>query len=371
MNARQNEVCLLYSESDKAIASLLEDALNYYSINVWQAQNISIGSKIINQTTEMLDKAKFVIVLWSNNSVKSALLKSLALEAKKNNKILIPVLIENIKVPGEFLDIQPAYLLNWDGDHENEQIVKLWRLIQDKVLKYRSKKVGFNQFIAIFGLVLTGLSVIIAIATPEVRCFLKLQCPENISSEKTIKSSEVTSQSPTETDLPNPIKSTPTPQPIIENPLPNKTPAPTLTDKNNPSIQQETASQQSVEVEGFIFKLKSCKRLNENVRCDVLITNTLKDRVLKIYANYPSKRSKFLDLEGITYPAESVEIDAVKDTSYVSPQLIQNANIRLSVNFLEIPSQVNKVQVLNIEAEGFDSPKSLKDIQFRNIVLSK
>ncbi|AVH66790.1 toll/interleukin-1 receptor domain-containing protein [Nostoc sp. 'Peltigera membranacea cyanobiont' N6] len=371
MNARQNEVCLLYSESDKAIASLLEDALNYYSINVWQAQNISIGSKIINQTTEMLDKAKFVIVLWSNNSVKSALLKSLASEAKKNNKILIPVLIENIKIPGEFLDIQPAYLLNWDGDHENEQIVKLWRLIQDKVLKYRSKKVGFNQFIAILGLVLTGLSVIIAITTPEVRCFFKLQCSENTSSEKTLKSSEVTSQSPTETDLPNPIKSTPTPQPIIENPLPNKTPAPTLTDKNNPSIQQETGSQQSVEVEGFIFKLKSCKRLNENVKCDVLITNTLKDRELRLYGNYTSKRSKFLDLEGITYPADSVEIDAIKNNYYVSTQLIQNANVRLSVSFIEIPLQVNKIQVLNIEAEGFDSPKSLKDIQFRDIVLSK
>lgn len=366
MSVRQSEVCLLYSESDKAIANLLEEALNYYSINVWQTRNISIGSKIINETIEVLDKAKFVIVLWSNNSVKSALLKDLASEAKKNQKVLIPVLIENIKIPGEFLDIQPAYLVNWDGDHENEQIVKLWRLIQDKVLIYRRSKKGvFNQFITISTLLLGVISVIVAITTPEVRCFLKLQCPENISSEKTIKSSEVTSQSPVET------KATPTPQPFVENPLANKTPAPTLTDKSNPSIQQETVSQQSVEVEGFIFKIQGCKRLNENVKCDVLITNTFKDKPLILYANYPPNKSKFLDLDGVTYPAESIEIDAIKNTYYVKTQLIQNANVRLSVNFLEIPSQVNKIQVLNIEAGGFEPPKSIRGIQFRDIVLSK
>ncbi|MBD6614557.1 toll/interleukin-1 receptor domain-containing protein [Komarekiella sp. 'clone 1'] len=359
MNPRNSEVCLLYSESDKAIANLLEDALNYYSIDIWKTQNISIGSKIISETVQVLEKAKFVIVLWSNNSIKSALLKDLASEAKRNKKVLIPVLIQGVRIPGEFLDIQPANLVGWDGDHENEQIVKLWRLIQDKVLKYRSKKVGFNQFITIFSLILTGIGVILSITTPEVRCFLKLQCPENLSSGNA-------PQLPSETNLPNPIQTIPTPQSTIENPLPNSTPTPILNDKG------DSTPQKAVEVEGFIFKLQSCKKSNQNVKCDVLITNTLKDRELRLYANYTTNyRSKFLDMEGLTYIAESIEIDAVKVPYYTSTQFIQNANVKLSVNFVEIPSQINQIQVLNIAANALTSSKPLKGIQFRNIMLSK
>ncbi len=358
MNARNSEVCLLYSESDKAIANLLEDALNYYSIDIWKTKNISIGSKIISETIEALNKAKFVIVLWSNNSIKSALLKDLASEAKRNKKVLIPVLIQSVRIPGEFLDIQPANLINWDGDHENEQIVKLWRLIQDKVLKSRSKKVGFNQIITILSIVLTGIGVVFTITTPEVRCFLKLQCPENLSSG-------ATSQLPSETNSPNPIPTTPTPQSTIENPLRDSTPTPTVNDKGN------LTTQKIVEVEGFVFKLQSCKRSNQNVRCDVLITNTLKDRELRLYANYPNGKSKFLDIEGLTYVAESIEIDAVENPSYVTTQLIQNANVRLSVNFVEIPSQINRIQVLDIRADALTPPKPLKSLQFRDIILSK
>lgn len=55
---RNSEVCLLYSEADKAIANLLADAFNYYSIDIWQAKNISIGSEIINETITALTNAK-------------------------------------------------------------------------------------------------------------------------------------------------------------------------------------------------------------------------------------------------------------------------------------------------------------------------
>ncbi|MBE9036473.1 toll/interleukin-1 receptor domain-containing protein [aff. Roholtiella sp. LEGE 12411] len=365
MNGRNSEVCLLYSESDKAIANLLEDALNYYSINIWKTQNISIGSKIISETIQVLEKAEFVIVLWSSNSIKSALLKDLASEAKKNKKVLIPVLIQGVRIPGEFLDIQPANLVDWDGDHENEQIVKLWRLIQDKVLNYRSKKVGFSQFITVFSLVLTCIGVILTIATPEVRCFLKLQCPENLSSG-------ATPQLPSETNSPEPVKAIPIPQPSIENPLVNKTPIPLPSNPPSPSFTDKSNSnnQQTVEVNGLIFKLQSCKRLKQDVRCDVLITNTLKDRKIRLYANY-SYKSKFLDIEGLAYLAESIEIDAVKVTAYTDTQLIQNANVKLSINFVEIPSQVNQIQVLDIAATALLPYKELQGIQFRNIVLSK
>ena len=92
MKARNSDVCLLYSESDRAIANNLEEALKYYSVDIWHPQNIGIGSQIFIETRKALAKAKFIIVLWSINSVQDAELIELASEAKKSNKVLIHVL---------------------------------------------------------------------------------------------------------------------------------------------------------------------------------------------------------------------------------------------------------------------------------------
>lgn len=366
MKVHNSVVCLLYSESDKAIANLLENALSYYSIDIWKAQNISIGSQIISETTKVLQKAKFIIVLWSKTSIKSALLKDLALEAKRNKKVLIPVLIENVNIPGEFLDIQPANLVGWDGDKENEQIVKLWRLIQDRVLRYRRKIIGFNQLIGIFSLLLTGIGVIFTITTPEVRCWLKLQCPENQSSINTLKSSATTSPTPSETFTQTPSQTTERPQSTFEKSSPSISPATTPT------------TQQTVEIEGLIFKLQSCNKLNQRLKCNFLIRNIEKDREITLYSylfenpggvdpEIKSYRGKFIDLGGNIYDSESVEISGSKSNTYIRLKLIQNVDIKASLNFKEIPSQVNQIKVIEIPI-GLDS---IMSVQFRDIILSK
>lgn len=208
MKTSSSEVCMLFSESDKAVAEQVESALNYYSIDIWKPQNILIGSKIINETTKVLEKAKFVIVLWSKNSVRSALLTNLATEAKRNKKVLIPVLVDNIEIPGAFQDIQPANLVGWDGNRDNKEIVELWRLIQQKVLKYR-KGIKLNNLISILALIVGVIGAIFTITTPEVRCFLKLQCPEKSSA----KSEEKTSSSLLQTNPQIPTEKVSSPSP--------------------------------------------------------------------------------------------------------------------------------------------------------------
>ncbi|MBA3924108.1 MAG: TIR domain-containing protein, partial [Nostocaceae cyanobacterium] len=308
MKTHNSEVCLLYSESDKAIAGLLENALNYYSIDIWKAQNISIGGKIISETTKVLEKAKFIIVLWSQTSIKSALLKDLASEAKRNKKVLIPVLIESVNIPSEFIDIQPANLVGWDGDKENEQIVKLWRLIQDSVLRYRRKIVGFNQFIGIVSLILTAIGVIFTITTPEVRCWLKLQCPENTSSENTVKHQETLTQSPSPITekLTQPPKIVETPQP----PSPaTTTPLETTNVPVSPAIkqksQQTTLEPQSVDEEGKLkFEAHNCYRTSSTkVVCDVLVTNSSNKRQDILFTGNASENwvTNAIDTSGNVY----------------------------------------------------------------------
>ncbi|WP_392477563.1 toll/interleukin-1 receptor domain-containing protein [Nostoc sp. C110] len=383
MNARNPEVCLLSSEADKAIANLLTDALNYYSIDIWQPKDISIGSKTISETRTALDKAKFVIVLLSNNFVKSSLFIELAVDAKRNNKVLIPVLIENIRIPGEFLDIQSANLINWDGNRESEQIVQLWKLIQQQFLKYPSKKIGFNnnQLIAIIGLILTGMGVLVAIVTPEIRCKLKLQqCPDKSSIEKTGQSSEVTLRSKDVSNSPVPIQTTSpleptivdplpdttsiqpisTPQPPIVNPLPDITPIPT--------IKNKASSEQNFDIEQVNFKLQSCKHSNQNVKCNLLIENTGNEKTLTLYAIHLNKISRLFDLAGNEYTAESVEIGISKSSRYhgfARTELIQNSKIQSSISFVGIPSQLNEIKILEIKTN------LSRNVQFRDILLSK
>lgn len=205
MKARRNDVCLLYSESDQSVAEQLEYCLNYYSIDVWKTQNIPIGNRIVSETTRVLEKAKVVIVLWSNQSVKSALLKRLASEAKRDKKVLIPVLIEDTQIPGEFIDIQPINLIGWNRDKESEQIVRLWVLIREEVLILHKRRVRFNRITAILGLIIALIGVIVNITTPELRCLLNLGCPaENRLSENIPIQQENALEPPSEIPSPSP-----------------------------------------------------------------------------------------------------------------------------------------------------------------------
>lgn len=205
MKARKNDVCLLYSESDQPVAEHLEYCLNYYSIDVWKTQNIPIGNRIVSETTRVLEQAKVVIVLWSNQSVKSALLKRLASDAKRDKKVLIPVLIEDTQIPGEFIDIQPINLIGWNRDKESEQIVRLWVLIREEVLVIYKRRVRFNRVIAILGLIVALVGVIVNITTPELRCLLNLGCPsENTLNEDISVPQENALERPSETLSPSP-----------------------------------------------------------------------------------------------------------------------------------------------------------------------
>ncbi len=357
MKVHNSEVCLLYSESDKAIAGLLENALNYYSIDIWKAQNISIGGKIISETTNVLQKAKFIIVLWSKSSIKSALLKDLALEAKRSKKVLIPVLIESVNIPGEFSDIQPANLVGWDGNKEDEQIVKLWRLIQDSVLRYRRKIVGFNQFIGIVSLILTAIGLIFTITTPEVRCWLKLQCPENIPSKNTL--------APT-TEIPQSLSPTPT--------ISSRATDVPLSQPINKKPQQTTLGSQSIDEDNNLkFETPGCYRTNStNVICDVLVTNlsnTRQDVLFSGNVNVP-EITNAIDTSGTVYDAKLAQSGGLKSSKaeggYFSTSIASGISLKIIFTF-EIPKEITQLSVLDVGYVAKTSGNQVKRIAITNV----
>jgi len=73
---------------------------------------------------EALNEAKCVVVLWSELSVKSEYVRDEATFALGRYN-LIPVTIENVKLPFRFKGVQTLSLLGWDGSKDFSEFRKL------------------------------------------------------------------------------------------------------------------------------------------------------------------------------------------------------------------------------------------------------
>ena len=163
-----SDVCLIHYESDKHIAETIEYALKGYGISIWREEQIKLGATVFSGQKRAITSAKLVIVLWSNNSVKSHLLREQAGIAR-NRKALIPVLIDNVKLPPESVGTQAANLIGWDGDVDNEEFMKLRQLIQDTEppkplngIKKRLLAANWNTIASIAGVIVAASGVIVA-----------------------------------------------------------------------------------------------------------------------------------------------------------------------------------------------------------------
>lgn len=114
-----SDIFISYARTDRVKAKLLADALARQGWSVWWDRNIPPGRSFDEVIENALDSAKCVIVLWSQQSVSSAWVKTEAGEGARR-RILIPVLIENVKVPLEFRRIQTASLLDWQGTSDHD-----------------------------------------------------------------------------------------------------------------------------------------------------------------------------------------------------------------------------------------------------------
>ncbi len=113
-----SDIFISYASADREKAKMLAGALEQKGWLVWWDRDIPPGKSFDEVIEEALDATKCIIVLWSQESVNSDWVKDEAEEGKKRN-ILIPVLIENVKIPLGFRRIQAAQLLDWDGISEH------------------------------------------------------------------------------------------------------------------------------------------------------------------------------------------------------------------------------------------------------------
>jgi hypothetical protein len=119
------DVFISYAREDYEQARLVAQALTACGWSVWWDRRILAGQTFDQVIERELEAAKSVVVLWSTSSVTSEWVKNEAAVAAERG-VLVPVFIDEVKLPLEFRRRQTANLLGWKGEtsHEGFQAVR-------------------------------------------------------------------------------------------------------------------------------------------------------------------------------------------------------------------------------------------------------
>lgn len=133
-----SDIFISYASEDRYLAKDLAQAFEAQGWSVWWDRVIPSGKAFDDVIEEAIDSAQCVVVLWSNTSVKSRWVRTEAAEGADRN-ILLPILIEDVRIPLAFRRIQAADLTKWDLSDDSQPFLKLVTDIQT-VLESVSRK---------------------------------------------------------------------------------------------------------------------------------------------------------------------------------------------------------------------------------------
>ncbi|MET0502417.1 MAG: TIR domain-containing protein [Candidatus Binatia bacterium] len=130
--SNMGDIFISYASADRERARMLADALARQGWSVWWDRTIPPGKEFDQVIEEALDAAKCVVVLWSKTSTASSWVKTEAAEAMRR-KILVPALIDDVKIPLEFRRLQAADLSQWQGEDSHPELEKFRRSIEGNI----------------------------------------------------------------------------------------------------------------------------------------------------------------------------------------------------------------------------------------------
>jgi hypothetical protein len=112
------DIFISYAREDRPAALRVAEALKRHGWAVWWDPDIAPGDVWDQLIEQKLAAASCVVVLWSGTSVHKHWVRAEASEAQ-TRQILVPVLIEDVKPPLAFRQIQAAHLADWRGEREH------------------------------------------------------------------------------------------------------------------------------------------------------------------------------------------------------------------------------------------------------------
>jgi uncharacterized membrane protein YhaH (DUF805 family) len=116
------DIFVSYAREDHASAATIGRALEAQGLDVFWDSDIPPGKTWADYIEAKLAVCKVMVVLWSEHSTKSQWVREEARIGRDQRK-LIPVLIEAVSVPLGFGEVQAANLSGWTGDTNHPE----WR----------------------------------------------------------------------------------------------------------------------------------------------------------------------------------------------------------------------------------------------------
>lgn len=114
------DIFLSYSSEDKSKVRLIAFALEKMGWSVWWDRKITAGKMYDEVIEEELGKARCVVVVWTARSIASKWVKNEANAGDQKN-ILVPLMLEQVRIPLAFSRIEAAQLIDWNGEEENTE----------------------------------------------------------------------------------------------------------------------------------------------------------------------------------------------------------------------------------------------------------
>lgn len=129
-----HDVFISYVSENVKKAEVLATSLEEEGFTVWWDRLIAPGKTWDEVIGSALDSAKCVVVLWSEESVKSRWVREEA-DRAVGRQCLVPVLIEQVQPPFGFERIEAANLVDWKGDQNHPEFQLLRQAVADHVGK--------------------------------------------------------------------------------------------------------------------------------------------------------------------------------------------------------------------------------------------
>src|SRR5262249_9603515 len=127
-----SDVFVSYADSDLERVRPLIDALSEEGWSVWWDPRILPGQSWEQVLGPALDEARCVRVVWSFTSVQSEWVRAEAEDARARG-IVVPVLLDEVRIPLQFRPIQAARLVGWSGDRSDDGFASLRLAISAKL----------------------------------------------------------------------------------------------------------------------------------------------------------------------------------------------------------------------------------------------
>jgi TIR domain len=132
----ENDVFISYARRDRARVDVLWERLTEQHWTVWRDDRIPNAVPWEQEVLGNLERARSVLVVWSQSSIVSEWVVREATVARDRGTLL-QAFIEPCTLPPGFSDLQAQNLIGWDGQIEHDEFKKLLR---DAAVKIGPKK---------------------------------------------------------------------------------------------------------------------------------------------------------------------------------------------------------------------------------------